>query len=389
MRCASSLSVRRGHSARNRPILKFRRRTNDVRPGLIRALPCVVRRRVPSDHGRRRLHRLAPRGRAASSGYDVRVLDSSRSAGARPDRRGRPTSPEVELSSATCAIPRRCAGARGRRRRLPLRCAGRRGPEHVRDRRVHVRQQRRDGGAARGAVERPVRAAGRRVEHEHLRRGPVPRCGGRARTARRADAGAAGAASGSSRDDRWPRADRRWRRPRGRRPRSLGLRALEVRPGADVPHDRARPTASRPSRCGSSTCTAPRQALSNPYTGVLAIFASRLLNGSAPLVFEDGQQRRDFVHVHDVARACRLALERRERGRRRAQRRQRPRVHDPRRRGADRARARPAASRRRSRASTASATSATAPRTSRSRARCSATSHGQLRRRPRASSRAG
>ena len=53
----------------------------------------------------------------------------------------------------------------------------------------------------------------------------------------------------------------------------------------------------------------PHQALSNPYTGVLAIFASRLLNGNAPLVFEDGRQRRDFVHVTDVARACRLALE--------------------------------------------------------------------------------
>jgi dTDP-L-rhamnose 4-epimerase len=54
----------------------------------------------------------------------------------------------------------------------------------------------------------------------------------------------------------------------------------------------------------------PRQALSNPYTGVLAIFASRLLNGNPPLVYEDGAQRRDFVAVSDVARACRLALER-------------------------------------------------------------------------------
>ena len=54
----------------------------------------------------------------------------------------------------------------------------------------------------------------------------------------------------------------------------------------------------------------PRQALSNPYTGVLAIFASRLLNDRPPLVYEDGEQRRDFVNVADVARACRLALER-------------------------------------------------------------------------------
>jgi dTDP-L-rhamnose 4-epimerase len=53
----------------------------------------------------------------------------------------------------------------------------------------------------------------------------------------------------------------------------------------------------------------PRQALSNPYTGVLAIFASRLLNNRPPLVFEDGRQQRDFVHVSDVAQACRLALE--------------------------------------------------------------------------------
>jgi dTDP-L-rhamnose 4-epimerase len=52
-----------------------------------------------------------------------------------------------------------------------------------------------------------------------------------------------------------------------------------------------------------------RQALSNPYTGVLAIFASRLVNGHAPLIFEDGLQRRDFVSVYDIAQACRLALE--------------------------------------------------------------------------------
>jgi dTDP-L-rhamnose 4-epimerase len=53
----------------------------------------------------------------------------------------------------------------------------------------------------------------------------------------------------------------------------------------------------------------PFQALSNPYTGVLAIFASRLLNNRAPLINEDGLQRRDFVSVYDVARACRLAMD--------------------------------------------------------------------------------
>jgi dTDP-L-rhamnose 4-epimerase len=58
----------------------------------------------------------------------------------------------------------------------------------------------------------------------------------------------------------------------------------------------------------------PHQALSNPYTGVLAIFAGRLLNERPPLIFEDGLQRRDFVSVHDVARACRLSIEREDAG---------------------------------------------------------------------------
>ncbi|WP_029006875.1 NAD-dependent epimerase/dehydratase family protein [Azospirillum halopraeferens] len=55
-------------------------------------------------------------------------------------------------------------------------------------------------------------------------------------------------------------------------------------------------------------CYGTRQALSNPYTGVLANFAARLLNGKAPLIFEDGNQRRDFVHVNDVVQSIRLAL---------------------------------------------------------------------------------
>ena len=52
-----------------------------------------------------------------------------------------------------------------------------------------------------------------------------------------------------------------------------------------------------------------RQALSNPYTGVAAIFSSRLLNDNSPLIFEDGAQSRDFVHVSDIVQANLLAME--------------------------------------------------------------------------------
>jgi dTDP-L-rhamnose 4-epimerase len=52
-----------------------------------------------------------------------------------------------------------------------------------------------------------------------------------------------------------------------------------------------------------------RQALSNPYTGVAAVFASRMLNGRQPLIFEDGEQQRDFVSIHDIVRANILAMD--------------------------------------------------------------------------------
>lgn len=56
----------------------------------------------------------------------------------------------------------------------------------------------------------------------------------------------------------------------------------------------------------------PRQSLSNPYTGVMAIFMSRLLHDRPPVVYEDGLQTRDFISVHDIVRANMLALERPE-----------------------------------------------------------------------------
>jgi len=52
-----------------------------------------------------------------------------------------------------------------------------------------------------------------------------------------------------------------------------------------------------------------RQSLSNPYTGIAAIFTSRLLNDNPPLVFEDGLQSRDFTHVSDIVQANMLAME--------------------------------------------------------------------------------
>jgi dTDP-L-rhamnose 4-epimerase len=53
-----------------------------------------------------------------------------------------------------------------------------------------------------------------------------------------------------------------------------------------------------------------RQALTNPYTGVAAIFCGRMLSGQTPVIYEDGGQLRDFVHVSDIVQACCLAMQR-------------------------------------------------------------------------------
>src|ERR687898_2875790 len=58
------------------------------------------------------------------------------------------------------------------------------------------------------------------------------------------------------------------------------------------------------------SCTyGPRQSIFNPYTGVIAIFCTRLLNGQPPVLYEDGEQTRDFCYVGDIARANLLAAE--------------------------------------------------------------------------------
>ena len=93
----------------------------------------------------------------------------------------------------------------------------------------------------------------------------------------------------------------RWRRPRCRRHQTRPRGALS-RGGACLRY---------PDGCAAHfNIYATRQSLSNPYTGVIAIFSSRVLNGNPPLVFEDGHQSRDFIHVSDVVRANLLALER-------------------------------------------------------------------------------
>lgn len=53
----------------------------------------------------------------------------------------------------------------------------------------------------------------------------------------------------------------------------------------------------------------PRQSLSNPYTGVAAIFMSRIKNNNPPVIYEDGLQTRDFVSVHDIVEANIMAME--------------------------------------------------------------------------------
>ena len=94
----------------------------------------------------------------------------------------------------------------------------------------------------------------------------------------------------------------------GRHPRDqaadpdVDLRDHQARPRGAVRSSSARPTASPRSRSRFFNVYGPGQALSNPYTGVAAIFSSRLLNDEAAARLRGRLQSRDFIHVDDIVR---------------------------------------------------------------------------------------
>jgi dTDP-L-rhamnose 4-epimerase len=96
--------------------------------------------------------------------------------------------------------------------------------------------------------------------------------------------------------------------PEWKRPNLSSIYALNKYVQEQITHIMGRPYGIESVCLRLFNVYGPGQALSNPYTGVLAIFASRLLNGQPPMIFEDGEQRRDFVNVRDVARAFAEAL---------------------------------------------------------------------------------
>ena len=97
----------------------------------------------------------------------------------------------------------------------------------------------------------------------------------------------------------------------GAAPARLGLRGEQACPGTVLRRRGPRPRL-RGGRTALFNVYGPRQAVGNPLTGIIPLFARKLLDGLSPSVFEDGRESRDFVHVSDVVRACVLAMEKGE-----------------------------------------------------------------------------
>ena len=265
--------------------------------------------------------------RLLERGDDVVVLDSleeqvHRSVSA---RRSRTASSSSTATSAIAAARRRRAG--GRRPGRPPRRRGRRRPVDVRDRAVRADEHDGDGersSSGWSARSRAAVAPRRRLVDVDLRRGRSTNAPSTAASPR------ARARARSSRERAWE-----LHLPASAARSCAPIRTREDEAAACRP--RSTPSPSETTRsCASSSAPptriptvalrffnvyGPGQALSNPYTGVAAIFASRLLNGNAPIVFEDGGQSRDFIHVGDIVA--------RDPPRARARRRRRP-CHQPR-----------------------------------------------------------
>ena len=305
-------------------------------------------------------------------GDDVVVLDSLRAAGPRRCR-----ARSARLGRADRRRRRRRAagrpGARGRRPRRAPRRRRRRRPVDVRDRPLHRAQHDGDRALPRARRRRAAAAGahGRRLLDVDLRRGRVPLQ--RARLA-----GAGPAARGAAARTHVGAGD-------------APTAAATLEPVATSEAKPLIPTSiyAINKRDHEEMCLVvgaaygiptvalrffnvygPGQALSNPYTGVAAIFASRLLNGRSPVVFEDGRQSRDFIHVSDIVRGILLALESDAAAGNAHQPRHRPHHHRRRRRRGPRPTAWASTSRPSATASTAPATSATASPTPPARASC-------------------